>query len=135
MALGIITSIQQSNAYQNFVVGSAPERWAGRIVEIIGAASLAVSPYFQRKPVAIVALVVCNVISLCFAALCVVGAEKLWKSKEQKNKSESLSLVIYLGTYVGGVIAFSKFTQLPLGKLVNTAVSVVTFVGMFFSVI
>jgi hypothetical protein len=125
MISGIITSIQQSNAYRNFVAGSVPEKLAGRTVEIIGAASAVVSPYFQRKPVAFVALVVANMVSMFFSAIICT----LLLSKEEGELDSKSGVGFFVG-YGVGVIAFSKFTHLPFGKLMNTAISVATFIGV-----
>jgi hypothetical protein len=131
MTLGIITSIQQSNAYQNYVAGSVPEKLAGRTVEIIGAASAAVSPYFQRKLVAVPALVVAAIASGILSLHLAIKVEDAIKnntdskSKIRQNK-RSISMSLLLVTWGGGLYAFAKFADLPLGKLASIGISVAT---------
>jgi hypothetical protein len=125
MTLGIITSIQQSELYQRMIAGSAVETWMGRGIEIVKVGSEKASPYFQNRLVAVISLLS---FSILFAKVTMIAEQKALKhpSTKESNGKKMYFLVeaLTVGSYMGGIVAFSKFTHLPLGKLMTTGLAV-----------
>lgn len=128
MTLGIITGIQQSGVYQRFIAGSAVETWMGRGVEIVKAGSEKASPYFQNRLVAVISLLS---FSILFIKVTVIAEKKVLEHPSTKGKKMYFLVeALAVGSCIGGVVAFSKFTHLPLGKLMTTGLGVAGFVIM-----
>jgi hypothetical protein len=134
------TCLKQSldTAYQRLIAESTVEIGVGRSVEIIKAGSEAISPYFQHRLVAAIAVLVWT--AMTWMALfspfgrdtvngtvirCLPQREVELDSRRVNRMRLGWTLVLGTGLLSAG--AFSKFVRLPLNKSTIVALSVVTF--------
>jgi hypothetical protein len=106
-------------------MGCGVTEWMGKGVALIQAGRGKVSPYFQNQWIAAISLMGVSALLM----RCTVGFG-VWATDRDIVKKSSIAveditfLTIWGGTFIGGVVAFSKFMQLPFGKVAQTAMVV-----------
>jgi hypothetical protein len=105
-------------------------QWLGRLVGVIKSSSTTALPYLQDKRIAAASLIAVNIILIQLGKFFGFLVEKCFPDRTERQRAlrDMVIIPLELGVLIGGVMAFTKYTQLPFNWLVVTAISVVTFV-------